>query len=190
MLSMRPWLIFGIMCTTGCRGARGAPSEPFTGTKQIGVKAIAAYGTKYPARDFYPKLEVSVSAGADNARTVVIKDKQYAVTYQCTLKGQLANREITIAQGEQCEVPVVTSQFCLLAKERCGARLRNVSCTSEKTHWGALQGKVITGKLTERSGGSWAIDMKLSVNGCVLAMGYNHDAPINVQGALLTVRTP
>lgn len=189
MLSMRLWLVFGVVGAAGCRDTHAAPVASFTGTKEIQVAATAAYGKKYPPRDFSPKLEVSVSAGAGDARAIVVQDKQYAITYQCTLKGQLAKDTITITAGDPCEVPVATSQFCLLAKERCSAQLREVSCASEKPHWGALQGKVITGTLAQRADGSWALDMELSVNGCVLALGYNHNAPIDVQGGQLTVRT-
>jgi hypothetical protein len=191
MQSQPAWrLVIAMASAAGCRGAYGQPVAAFTGTQTIAVSATAAYGTKYPARSFAPKLEVSVSAGADDQRTVVMRDKQYAKPYECTLTGRVAQGKLALDPGQACEIPVATPDFCLLKVERCRARVMNRTCALEQDNLGVLTGKLTSGTISQLSVGTWGMELKLSVDGCVLAEGYNKNAPIFVRGGLLTVRTP
>jgi hypothetical protein len=174
----------------GCRGAYGQPVAAFTGTQTIAVSATAAYGTKYPARSFAPKLEVSVSGGDGDQRTVVMRDKQYAQPYKCTLTGRIAQGTLTLDPGQSCDISVATPDFCLLKEQRCRAREMNLQCKLEKGNLGEITGKLTSGTISQLSAGTWGMELKLSVDGCVLAEGYNKNAPILVRGGLLTVRTP
>lgn len=184
------WWVIALTSAAGCCEAHAQPPAAFTGTQTIEVSATAAYGTKYPARSFKPKLEVSVSGGGGDQRTVVVRDKQYAKPYQCTLTGRVAQETLTLDPKQSCDIPVATPDFCLLKEQRCRAREMNLQCKLEKDNLGVLTGKLASGTITRRSTGTWDMELKLSVDGCVLAEGYNKNAPILVRGGLLTVSTP
>jgi len=184
------WWVIALASAAGCSDVHAQPAAGFTGTQTIEVSATAAYGTKYPARSFKPKLNVSVSAGGPDQRTLVVRDMQYAKQYQCTLTGRIAQGTLTLDPGQSCDIPVATPDFCLLEAKRCSARAMGLQCKLEKDNLGVLTGKLASGTITRRSTGTWDMELKLSVDGCVLAEGYNRNAPILVRGGLLTVSTP
>lgn len=173
----------------GLASAGAAYADPFTGTQELAVKATATYGTKYPRRTFDPKLEVMITKGAGDVRTVVVRDKQYTKTYTCALPGHVDPTGLVLDPGGSCEVPVATSEFCILAADRCKAHLKHATCTGEQANWGALTGRVSVGEITDQHG-TWKMTIELDVDGCVLASGHNDDAPIWVQGGRLTVGAP
>ena len=187
------WMIAANVAAAGCKDAHAAPPPgEFTGTQTLAVSATAAYEPRYHTRSFAPKLDITIARGAGSERTVIIVDHQYAEEYKCTLAGKVEKGVLNLTADKRCTLPMVTPDFCLLKPARCTGHTAGLTCQSEKSagNLGALSGKLLSGAMKEDAGGKWKLSVEYEVDGCVLAEGYNHNAPVIVKGGRVSVRTP
>ncbi len=187
------WMIAVNTATVGCKDAHAAPTPgDFTGTQTVSVSATAAYGSRYPTRHFAPKLEITASRDGNSERTVTIIDHQYAEEYKCTLAGKVVHGILSLTAAKPCTLQMVTPDFCLLKPERCAARTTGLTCQNEKSagNLGTLSAKLLSGTMSEDAGGKWHLSLEYTVDGCVLADGYNHNAPVTVKSGRVSGRTP
>jgi hypothetical protein len=186
-----PLSLATILGVTLAHPAQAEPQQAaFTGTKQLTIKASAAYDTDYPARDFAPPLEVTISSTGGSGRSVAVTDTRDKVSY-CPLRGEVVGGKLTLTPNQTCELKnIATPDFCILADQRCNEHLSHRRCSDETKFAGPLKGTLIQGSVTQRSGGGWDLSLDLAADGCVLAEGYNNGGPVRVRGGSVTVRTP
>ena len=187
------WMIAASVTAAGCKGAHAAPTPgDFTGTQTLAISATAAYGSRYPTRRFAPKLDIAIARGAGSERTVIIVDHQYTEEYKCTLAGKVEKGVLNLTADERCTLPMVTPDFCLLKPARCTGHAIGLTCQNERSggNLGTASGKLLSGTMSEDAGGKWKLSVEYEVDGCVLAEGYNHNAPVTVKGGRVSVRTP
>ena len=186
------WVIVVIVVIGGVSGGRDAAAErssaAFTGDKPVDVLVTAAYGRTYPPRKLLATLQVAMEGKGDQ-RTVTISARQGAKRYACTLKGKLAHGALIFKARQPCEPEISTPDICILARTRCDARATGLRCDREQQHAGHLAGQLVRGQASEAADGTWTLALEYSVDACVLAQGFNRDAPILVQGGTITVET-
>ena len=195
MPSMKVWSRLALAASAGIAlglPAHGqGPSAVFTGEQDVKVSVTAAYGSVYSARTVTPTLQVIMTDAGSGHRTVLIKNKQYAEKYECALKAKIEGGNLVFAPAQTCTLSIATPDFCVLERARCDARARNLRCAQEKSanHLGKLMANLISGKV-ESPTGKWILAAELRADGCVLAEGYNKNAPILVRGGAVTVGRP
>ncbi|HET7506330.1 MAG TPA: hypothetical protein VFK02_35165 [Kofleriaceae bacterium] len=174
----------------GAVGAGEVAAEPtppaFTGDRPVEVVMTAGYGRTYAPRKLPATLHVAMDGKGDQ-RTVTLSARQGAKRHSCTLKGKLEHGALVFRAHQPCELELSTPDVCVLARERCDARVTGLRCDRE--HPGRLAGQLIRGRASEAGDGKWMLALEYSVDACVLAQGFNRDAPILVQGGTLTVET-
>jgi hypothetical protein len=185
-----PWWL--IVAMLGAGGGREAAAEPspaaFTGDKPVDVLVTAAYGRTFPPRKLLATLQVAMEGKGDQ-RTVTISARQGAKRYACTLKGKLEHGALIFGARQPCEPEISTAGICILARERCDARVTALRCDREQQHPGHLAGQLVRGRASEAADGKWTLALEYSVDACVLVQSFNRDAPILVQGGTITVET-
>ncbi|HEU4727596.1 MAG TPA: hypothetical protein VFT22_06900 [Kofleriaceae bacterium] len=186
------WMIVALLGAAGCREAAAEPGPPaFTGERPVDVLVTAAYGRIYPPRKLPATLQVAMH-GKGVQRTVTISARQGARRQACALQGRLEHGALIFRARQPCELELSMPDVCVLPRERCDARVTALRCDREQPHQphpGRLVGQLVHGQASEAPDGKWTLALEYSVDACVLAQGFNRDAPILVQGGTLTVET-